>query len=499
MQPKPGSRRVARGALYLYVESVVTLVLGYIYWFAISALTGPRVVGLASTTVSLAMLVVAAAHLGVPLGVQRFLGRAVGGSDVDSFKVYLTTELIIVSITCFAAASTLILLRRQLEETIGLPREFVLVAGVIVFTEAIFRSLRGAFIALIRTKQLAAVNIVGSASKLVVGVFLVVVGLGALGAVVGYLALSLVTALLLTLITAGAVGFKKPGLREFRLKTREVVGAGVANWVPAIVTAVGLQLGVVVVFGAQGAAEAGLYYIAQAIMLAVMVIPQSISSLIFPVLSGMADGRKRVTWRTLKICLVASAPVVVALATYPNVILGLFGPEYVSASLILVVLLASVVPMAITLAVQYLAYAYGSYWMVLLIGLAANAPRVVLYLALSPLYGGLGAAEAFLAGALIGLAATIYVAYTIKLRIDWVHVAAMMAVPVIVGSAAYWLRVHWILGGILILSVSAVAYIKLRVISKSDLKMMAESFMPQKLIEVSAQKFGWIFRMLYGE
>jgi O-antigen/teichoic acid export membrane protein len=230
-----------------------------------------------------------------------------------------------------------------------------------------------------------------------------------------------------------------------------------------------------------------------------MAIGSAITGIAFPLLSGMKDGRKKAAWRAVRLSMVFSIPLTIAIITYPRVVLGLFGEEYASADLTLIVLLLSTIPLTISTGIHTLAYAYGNYRQVLIIGLAGNMPSVLLYFFLTPPLGGLGASYAYLTGALTGVTASVIMAHKIKMKIIWLDLAKAISIPLALGILAYTANLHWLIGGPIIISASLLGYAKLNLITKQDLRDLAEAIIPKKLTESIYQRFAWILNVLYKE
>lgn len=493
-------QKVAKGAFFLFGSTIVSSALGYAFWFIISSIGGPEIVGLASTTVSLALIIIAISNFGIPVGAQRFLGKSYGQKDTKSMKSYFEVELTIVGLATCISALLVVLFRHQIRAIMGLPVEYVLIVSLIIIARGLVFVLRSVYISLIRTKEYAIAEISGYLARLPVGIILVAIGFGGIGAALGYfVAFPITSAILLILYIklVGRIGI--PSFKELKVKGSETLKAGMANWPTAILITLGPQLGVIMVYGYQGASEAGLYYIAQAIMFVVFAIPSSIMAIMFPLLSGMNDERKRTMWRVIRVSLAISTPIMVLGCLYPRLVLGMLGPEYIVADLILFVLLLNIVPDTIAFGVGNLAYAYGNYNQVLTIGLARSLPRVILYLFLTPLYGGMGAAESFLVGSITALVAAYVVAYKLRFKINWMDIALIILVPALLGILIYLTELLWVLGSILILIISFFIYAKLRLITKNDLKQITNAFLPQKLVKIGIRRFNWVLRMLYGD
>ena len=98
----------------------------------------------------------------------------------------------------------------------------------------------------------------------------------------------------------------------------------------------------------------------------------------------MNDGRKRFTWRIIKISTIISVPLSLSILFYSNDIIDILGQNYAEASLFLRILLITVIPSSVSIMVIQLSYAYGNYRQVLYLGLASSIPRTLLYFILVP-------------------------------------------------------------------------------------------------------------------
>lgn len=492
---------IARNAIYLYIQSSLGAAAGYAFWLIISRLTGPETVGLASTTIAIATVALSFATLGVPAGLQRFLGRARGENNLYEFKKYLNASLFVVGLSVAGVASFLAVMGGPLSSFISISYEFLIVAIIIVIASGLASTLTGAFIASLRVKTLLMTQVLSSSVRIVSGVALVLFGFGALGVVISNSVFYIVSLVILGLYMFIRLRNVEAHARDSPRKgvVRELLEAGSARWVPGIVYTLGMQLGVIVVFGAFGAFEAGLYFIALAISSIITGIYSSIMAVAFPLLSGMKEGRKKAAWRTVRLSLVFCIPLIIAMITYPRVVLGLFGEEYVAADLTLVVLLLSTIPLIISTGVHTLVYAYGNYRQVFAIGLAGNIPSVLLYFTLAPALGGLGASYAYLGGALMGLTVSTLLARRIEMRIIWLDLAKALSIPLAVGVLAYTANLHWLIGGPIIFLVSLLGYAKLNLITKQDLTDLTEAILPEKVTESIYQRFSWILNILYPE
>jgi O-antigen/teichoic acid export membrane protein len=474
-------------------------VLGYAYWFFISAFGGVVVVGTATSIESLSVLVSGIAVLGLPIGVQRFLGRDFARGHIKSLNTYFWSSLIFTVVLCLLPAMVIIVMALSNISLIGISGTMLFLAGIIVFM-GFYASINPLFISIIETKYIAITYVAAAVAKLLLGTFLVRLGYGWFGAVMGIMT-SYIFFVALMLVFASRV-LKRLGGIKISLSgkaLRESLHAGFASWLPGVITLAGQQLSILAVFGIQGGVEAGTYFVSYIIFSIIYVLPSSLMTILFPVLSGLDEHGEEVAWRALKLGMAISCPSALFLVFYPGFPLSFMGAQYLNATPVLATLSASVIPLTYISAVTSLVYASGSYGKVLGIGLATSVPRIVLYFLLVPAYSGYGAALSFLIGAMLGTVVAIIVSRRVGFRISAKVVTTAIMAPLLAGLACYYLGLAWYSGGIAILLASVLFYGRLGVVEKSDLAEVARGFASEKAVTKAGEKLRWLLRIIYGE
>ena len=251
--------------------------------------------------------------------------------------------------------------------------------------------------------------------------------------------------------------------------------------------------------GAAGGAEAGYYYLAMAFSSVVTAVALSLLQQLLPVLSGMADGRKRALHSSLGLALALSSPLAVVLAVFPAGFLSLVGGEYASGSPALSLLSSAAPPTILSYGVLYLMLAYERYRDVLEIGMAFSIPRIALYALLSPLYGGVGAAAAFLAGSLSGLAAASIKASRAGYRMGWRRIALTLLVPSGYALVFRLAGLYWLASSAAVLLLSYLSYAPAGVLSRADVRELAYALAPRRAVSVLEEKLAPLLRLLLQE
>ena len=107
---------------------------------------------------------------------------------------------------------------------------------------------------------------------------------------------------------------------------KTIIKASIPAWLPRLITAIGgANLGTVIVFGSNGSIEAASFFIANAVLIAINSTVTPLHEISYPALSAMHDGRKRFTWRIMKICVIILSPLSVSVIFYSPDIINLLG------------------------------------------------------------------------------------------------------------------------------------------------------------------------------
>nr|MDO8100906.1 oligosaccharide flippase family protein [Candidatus Njordarchaeota archaeon] len=490
---------VARGGLFLIIGSTVLSILGLAYWSLISLFSGVEPVGIASSVFSLSVLASGIATLGVPVGVQRFLGRDFSRKDIENLNTYFWSSFAFTLILCLVSAIIIWCIALLNVPLIGFSENQLTSAGLIAILS--FSPIIAAFFtSIIKTEYIAISYVVAAITRLGLGGFLVYSGLGWLGAVAGII-LSYLSMGALMLFFALKELRRLGGIKvHFSFKAlRESLHAGFATWIPGVIALLGQQLGTLTVFGLQGGFEAGAYFVAYAIFGIIYTLPTSLTSFLFPILSGLTNGGKEVAWKVLKLCLALACPSTAFVIFYPGFLLSLIGGDYIQSASTLTLLVLSTIPLTFISAMGSLIYAAGSYRKVLGIGLTINIPRVILYFLLVPIYGGSGAALSFLIGSATGLVAAIYLSKVADFQVSSRKIAVIIVAPFGAGLTCFLMGLNWFISGTIILVTSVLCYGRSGVVERSDLTEIARAFASEKTIANAGKRLNWLLKMIYGE
>ena len=487
---------VAKSGLYIFGANFLNLFSGYLFWVLLSRFAGsqgPEMIGYVSSAVAFSTVISTISLLGIPLAVQRFIGKAYAEKKTILISSFFATSLIIVLITSISASAIIIIFHEQVMSFTKFSWQFLAASVIMLIGLAIFQLLNSVLIAINKSKYFLLANIVQGISKILLMIVLFLNGFGLIGIITSYVAALIIS--IPILLSAVLVSIPFLVKVNFIRNSKDFIRTGSANWIPAVVSSLGGQISVLFVLGYSGAQQAGTFYIASLIFSVVTAIPMALFSGLYPVLSGMINQKINLTWNVTKIGLLFSIPLAVIVGIYSKNILGLLNPQFGLGSTIQTLFMIAVVPTILNYGIYYLLYSSGKNRNVLMIGLVDNLTRVALYILLVPQYGSLGATIAFISGSFAALVVIICTQRKFYI-ISWGNTALIIVVPALIGLALLVLKINPIAGIPLILIISFFMYVRFTMISLGEMESIIFAILPKDLAQKTYAKVEHVVKVI---
>lgn len=245
--------------------------------------------------------------------------------------------------------------------------------------------------------------------------------------------------------------------------------------------------------------ETGLYHIALAIALIVYALPRSIQGLMFPVLSGMKEGREKAISRVVNFSLAITVPTALILGIYPELPLLLFGSQYIEAAPLLTILVLGAIIYPIYSGYYVYLYATEKYNHVTILGIIINGSRLILYYILVSNLSTKGIALSYSLGIVLVIFAMKPSAFKIGYKIDWKDYAKAIIIPSIFAILLYYFNIHWLIGIPIMIFISLFLYIRIGVITKEDLHEIFSAFISKEKLAKLYSYTRSFSKSLFGE
>lgn len=477
------SSSIGKNIFFVYITNIIAAGSTFGFWVIASNLTNSEIIGKVAAVGSLCMILGVLSNFDLGVGMKRFLGKAAAEKDWPRFKQVSSIS------TLFGFSMSIGILLIVLNPVIdilgmiGIEKQFIPVIIIIVLGNDLQSMFMGTLISSMRSKSIILPNLVGTLSRFpLLFLLLFMVEKSELNVAFAYSSFYLVLSFLLFAVTSRF--YKKiPGSYFYNAKNnlKLVIYGSLPRWIPQIITTLGSQISILIIFTVKGPSESGLFYIPFGIYLVLSLISGAMNQVSHPVFSGIESGesRKEFLRKTLKLTFLGSMPLAGIVFFYSKEILSLFGPEFVASTNILEILILSFPAMILAEGVYYLLYARGHYKNVLFLGLLGNIPRIILYIILVPIYGGMGGAIAFVIGAFLQLILTIILIEKMNIRLQYLLFAFITIIPFALGYSLQILNAG-IFGAIILFFASFALYIKFRMLDEDDLQSMLKLFLPNE-------------------
>jgi O-antigen/teichoic acid export membrane protein len=483
----------------VYIGSVSSSIVGYLFWIISTGFVSPDVVGTASAILALQTLLTTIVSLGLSTGAKRFICLKEQDPEYEDGSIYLSTTVILTFIVNVPIVLLLVLANYFQIPLFGLTSNdigFVAILMFLGFWSPIITSL---FDSLLKTRVTAVSQIVSSLAKLGVGFVLLLLEMDFLGIMISFIVAAIAADLIL-LVGLGRLS------KEFTLtvtfdtvKSRELLQGSLPAWIPNTLMIAGQSIGVLVLYNFVGNTETGLYYIAYAVASIVYTLPTSILGLMFPVLSGMVDGRKRAASNAIRLSMALTVPIAITIAIFPEIPFIFIGADFVGGYGLLSILLLGAIIYPIYAGYYGYVYAIGKYTHVLGLGVIINLCRILLYLLFVSSMGAAGIAMAFVISIAISVFAIIPSSMKIGFRFHWITYAKPIVASGGFALVLIMLSINWIFGAPLLLILSLISYTRMGIVTKDDLVELSSVFLSEEALAKVSTPFKPILRILFGD
>jgi O-antigen/teichoic acid export membrane protein len=377
----------------LFVDLVLISATNWIFWLIVSKLISPSEIGQASVIYSLVLLFSTLSQLGLE---YPLLKKSISHSSsilLSSLAIEAIITVILIPVLYYVGST---------DAYHSSASSFVWISiGLLVFMALGFVT-RFALLGISDARNILIRDIIGTASKFILGLGLVYIGFGALGILLSFLIYNLVITILgLTLVLKKFRITKYADIQWHSDTFLQLLREALVN-TPAKFSRFGmliLSMSVVLlgVFGISDA-EIGIFYMTTMISIVIGSLASSISYSVIPA-SSLA--KSDLTDGSMRIGLSLTSPLISALAVVPAYILSMLGPEYTSGGSALFILSVSILPSIIVMNSISKFNNSNESRKIIVIGCIQFTAFLISFMISVPLYGIFGAAVSIFVAYLI--------------------------------------------------------------------------------------------------
>src|SRR5437867_6805213 len=177
---------VGKGAIYVYIQLISSMVSGYIFFIILARITTTEIIGIFSLVLALSEIFGNIALMGLPDGMQRFLGKSFLQKNLSDARIFVKLSLVFLSVGIASSLALFLFLKDWLYSVFGIDNYLLMVVGLLVSSYAIYTVLYYIIIATLKTKKLPIIITISSAAKVIMALIFVGLGGGVIGLALGY-------------------------------------------------------------------------------------------------------------------------------------------------------------------------------------------------------------------------------------------------------------------------------------------------------------------------
>src|SRR5437016_14369637 len=110
---------VGKGGVYIFIETTFFLILGYAFWFVMAKISTSEVVGISAAVISVTSIFTTLVIIGIPSGMQRFLGKFFAEQNVQDAKVFVKVSVFLIFVGIIIFSIMILTYQEWAEKTFG--------------------------------------------------------------------------------------------------------------------------------------------------------------------------------------------------------------------------------------------------------------------------------------------------------------------------------------------------------------------------------------------
>jgi stage V sporulation protein B len=472
---------------WVYISSIIASGLTFVFWILVSNITGPGSIGTISAIASFSLILVSFSSIEISQGMKRFISKDAAEGKWSEFKEKTTSSLIFSVLSSGGILIIAINPFLDIFEIIGIDKQFIPIVIIMVFSVGIQQISSSVLVSALKSKWLFVPTVTSYFVRIPLLFFFLMIFEAQVSVAWAY-SLSFLTIMILILVIVIIFLKSKEGLFINNTKNNLslILKASFSRWIPTIISVLGTNIGILVVFSIKGTVEGGLYYIPLAIFNVLMLFASSVNSVNHTVFSSMDDSKQReqILQKTLKISFLGTLPIAGVMFFYASSIMAIFGQEFLVSSNTLGVFITSFPLVLISEGIFFLLYARGEDKKILLLGLFGTVPKLILYFILVPEFGGLGAALSVVIGTAFQLGLTIWYLQKFKIKLPYLQYFIISIIPFIIGYGILQLNIG-IIGSVLVFILSYVVLLRLHIINENEIEIILSMIFKNKSAQIS--------------
>jgi O-antigen/teichoic acid export membrane protein len=488
---------VSKNMISVYIADIVPAGLTFLFWIIVANVTDSEVIGIVVVITSFSFVLGTISGFDTSISLRGYLGKAVAEEKWEKFKQFSWSAIVFNIITSTGILIIVLNPFVNLLDIVEIDDIFVPLIITVVLVNGVINIIVSILISSLNSKKLILPYLLSSLARFPILFILIFFESSSISVAWAYSSSYIILFILLITTVSLLLKNKEGKFENFLPNVKKLVRAGLAKWIPTIVSVLGVQLGVLILYVEKGASATGFFYISFSIYNVLSMIPAAMVTVGHPLMSGMntISEQKVFLDRIFKMGFLFTMPIASCVIFYSQSIMSIFGSEFIVSKEVLALLVFSLPLYVITNGAFYMYYARAEYRKVLYLGLIANIPRIVLYFLIIPELGADGGAISFVIGTLFQMILTVIYLERSKLRLEYKSFAIMTVIPLGIGYLMDQSDIGLIGVAIIILTTLAI-FVKIKYLDESIIQQSLSIIYEKERAAQSSQKVVQILKKI---
>ncbi len=454
------------------------------FWFLVAKVSGSGSVGLASTIVSLMMIITTISGMDLFIGMKRSLTKFYTEGDKSKYSGIFISVFTFLTLSA-SVASVALVYPINILDLIGIDDQYYWVVVVSIYLLSYHYLFTETFISIMNTKEFFKFILLGSLLRFpLFGISLVLLGQQDLSPIMAYYSMYAVTVALSSFYVVRKFTFKISS-KQILSHLKSIASISTSSWIPNIINVSGFWLGVVIVFSINGAQDGGKFYISVGIFSVVLFIVTGISKVTHGVIQNIEkDKQLKFLSYSIKIAIVFTIPISASIMFFSSSFLVLLGTEFTSSSLNLSILMVSTPFVIVSELIYYYLYGLSFHREVLVLGLMGNVPRMFLYFLISLYINWEYASLGYFVGSVLQCIFSFPISRINHRLLDIREKVFVSSIPFAIGFLLWVANIPYYYSIAVIFLTSFGVYIRLGLFNDSDLHRIVYGIMPKYIGDI---------------
>jgi len=414
-------RRLLSNTTYLLIAWIGSIFLNFFFQLVATKTLLPEELGTLAATINFAALTSALLVFGMEHSTQRLAAYYIGKNKVEYLRSVLWFLLLVTIFLNAVSIGGLLLFSSKISDVLKLPQNILFIGISVVFPLSMAAFFAGVLRGYQNMKYLTITAVVGDFLKLIVSVFLVLLGYKIFGFLIGYLTFA-ISVFLLRISTVRMFISKIP-----KPNIKMIASYAIPAFITQLFWLLLLNGQYLIISAIQGTYQTGLFAVGMLLSNQIYFLPRIISDALFPITSQFSGNRTFIKQQrnllnlALRYSLLVSLPFLFFIVSFPKPLIFLIGrPHFFPAADLVPILVSAALVFGIATLLSRTLYAIGRPVLFQNISIICAAFYLVSSITLTYFFSVLGTSVAFLLTAiLLALISLPYLKRYIQFKIDF--------------------------------------------------------------------------------